>query len=175
MKKFAVGIVFLAAFVSFAVAQTETKNVTVKLEISKSLTVSGVTDLNLGTIYPGSSATKSGDITIKTNYKFWTVKAYATYGVLTQYVDNAYVTTAGATTIPYKFSFNSAASTSTEKFTNQTLSTAPTSATTATFTSRTSGSNGQTFSYQVDITAADTANADAANYQDVISLIVTVN
>ena len=176
MKKFVVGILFLLALVSFVSAQTETKNITVSMTVNKILSVTGVTDLALGSINPGSAATASGASTIRTNYYSWTVKAYALKGTLTQYASGAYVTTSGATTIPYTFTFNSAATVSTEKFVSQTLPTSVSSAPTATFTAKTSGgASGQTFAYAVNVTAADTTNADAASYQDVIYFIVAVN
>lgn len=175
MKKlFVVGLLVFAGL-SIVAAQTS-KDITVSATIGKYVAILSVDDLAFGTLDPATGGTKSGNAVIVSNHYAWTVKVYADKGTLTQWDGTAYVTTAGATTIPYTFTFNSASTVATEKIVAQTVPTgAATAATTATFTARTTGdTTGQTFAYKVDVAAA-TTSWDAANYRDVLHMTVTAN
>lgn len=180
MKKLIiVGMLVLAAIgIVGAQGTTQNKDIKVSASVGKNVYIVSVADLNLGSLNVVSGGSATGNATIRSNHTSWTVKVYADKGVLTQWDGTSYVTTTGATTIPYTFTFNSAASVATEKIVGQALPTGDaTTATTATFTKRTTGgANGQPFAYSVNVSgAAGGADWDAANYQDTIHMVVTAN
>ena len=179
MKKLIiVGMLVLAAIgIVGAQGTTQNKDIKVSANVGKNVYIVSVADLSLGSLDVVSGGSATANAVIRSNHTSWTVKVYADKGVLTQWNGTAYVTTTGATTIPYTFTFNSAASVSTEKIVAQTLTTSATGAPTATFTARTSGgATGQTFAYGVNVTgAAGGADWDAAIYQDTIHMVVTAN
>jgi len=180
MKKLIiVGMMVLAAIgIVGAQGTTQSKDITVSANVGKHVYILSAPNLSLGTLDVVNGGTASATAMIRSNHTSWTVKVYAEKGVLTQWDGSNYVTTSGATTIPYTFTFNSAASTASEKIVAQTLPTsAATAATTATFTAKTTGgTSGQAYVYQVDVSGvAAGADWDAANYQDVIHMTVTAN
>ena len=179
MKKLIiVGMLVLAAIgIVGAQGTTQNKDIKVSASVGKNVYIVSVADLNLGSLNVVSGGSATGNATIRSNHTSWTVKVYADKGVLTQWDGTSYVTTTGATTIPYTFTFNSASGVTTEKIVGQTLPTSVATAPTATFTARTTGgASGQAFAYSVSVAgAAGGADWDAANYQDTIHMVVTAN
>lgn len=178
MKKLVIVGMLVFAGIGFVSAQgtTVNKDITVSANVAKHVYILSAPDLSLGTLDLVTGGSDSDTAMIRSNHSSWTFKVYAEKGVLTQWDGSNYVTTGGATTIPYTFTFNNAASVASEKIVAQTLPTGQaTAATTATFTAKTTGgSSGQGFLYSVNVAgSAQGAAWDAANYQDVLHVTVT--
>lgn len=180
MKKLViVGLLVLAGF-GFVNAQTATQSqdITVSANVGKHVYILSAPNLALGTLDVVTGGSDTDTAMIRSNHSSWTFKVYAEKGVLTQWNGTTYVTGASVTTIPYTFTFNSAATVATEKIVAQTVPTvAATAATTATFTAKTTGGvSGQAFVYGVNVVGiAAGADWDAANYQDVLHVTVAAN
>lgn len=177
MKKFfLIGLLALASIGVVSAQITETKNITVSLNVSKILSFS-VSNIALNTISPVAGATGTGTANIRTNYYSWSVSVYAQNGALTQWNSSTSSYISGGATIPYTFSFNDSVSTASQKIVNATLGTTLAGASVASFTNRTTGgTGGQAFTYKVTVPAATGTNDwDAGDYQDVIYMQVTVN
>ena len=177
MKKLIiVGMLVLAAIgIVGAQGTTQNKDIKVSASVGKNVYIVSVADLNLGSLDVVNGGSATANATIRSNHTSWTVQAYADKGVLTQWNGTAYVS--GGTTIPYTFTFNSAASVASEKIVGKALPTSVATAPTATFTARTTGgASGQSFAYSVSVAgAAGGADWDAASYQDTIHMVVTAN
>lgn len=179
MKKLViVGLLVLAGF-GFVSAQTssENKDITVSANVGKHVYILSAPNLALGTLDVVNGGSATGTAVIRSNHSSWTFKVYAEKGVLTQWDGSNYVTGANVTTIPYTFTFNSAATVATEKIVAQTVPTSAGSALTAAFTAKTTGgASGQEFGYSVNVTgAAGGADWDYADYQDVLHVTVAAN
>lgn len=178
MKKFVVLVALFAAVSGMAFADNPVSDtLTVSASVAKHVYILSAPDLSLGVLDVVSGGTDSDNVKIRSNHSSWTFAVYADKGALTQWTGSAYVTTPGATTVPYTFTFNSAGTlTETAILSGITVPvTAATAGSTATFAAKTmGGASGQDFVYKVDVAGAEGGAAwDAANYQDVLHFVVT--
>lgn len=178
MKKFFVLVALFAAVSGMAFAANPVSDtLTVSASVAKHVYILGAPDLDLGVLDVDNGGSDSDDATIRSNHSSWTFAVYADKGVLTQWSGSAYVTTEGATTVPYTFTFNSAGNlTSAAKLEGITVPVAAaTAGSTASFNKKTeNGAAGQDFVYEVAVAGAVGGAAwDAANYQDVLHFVVT--
>ena len=179
MKKLVFLLFILLALNGFVSSQTaeEDGDILVSSNVSKHIYIMSMQDLSFGPLNTSGANSSTGIIYIRSNHESWTFKVYAEKGALTEWDTALSSYVSGGETIPYTFTFNGRAATPEERIIGQTVPTTSAAALTASFSEKTKfGSNGEPFSYTVDIAGLPGgANWGAGTYHDVLYMSVSAN
>lgn len=166
MKKLVV-LVVLGLFASMAVFAAETASSTVTASVATFLAITSPPAVALGSLDPlTATASVAETVNARSNLRSWVIKAYALKGKLTEYASEAYTDTEQ---IPYTLSINGGTAAAPGIV-------AESAAIFASFTAKTTGGTaGQTIPFVITAGTEGGVTWQAANYQDVITFVISVN